>query len=56
MDRPGRTTPKASGRVARWVHWYNTQRLHCSIGQLPPVEFEARSPAGYDRDPEPEVV
>jgi putative transposase len=27
-------------QVARWVHWYNTARLHSSIGHLPPIEFE----------------
>ena len=27
-------------QVARWVHWYNTERLHSSIGHLPPIEFE----------------
>jgi transposase InsO family protein len=27
-------------QVARWVHWYNTTRLHSSIQNLPPVEFE----------------
>ncbi len=27
-------------QVARWVHWYNTSRLHSSIGHLPPIEFE----------------
>ena len=27
-------------QVARWVHWYNTDRLHSSIGYLPPLEFE----------------
>jgi transposase InsO family protein len=27
-------------RVARWVHWYNHDRLHSSIGHLPPIEFE----------------
>ena len=29
-------------QVARWVRWYNTQRLHSSIGYLPPIEFEQR--------------
>ncbi len=24
-----------------WVHWFNTRRLHSSIGDVPPVEFEA---------------
>lgn len=26
--------------TASWVHWYNTERLHSSIGDIPPVEFE----------------
>jgi putative transposase len=30
-------------QVARWVRWYNTDRLHSSIGHLPPVEFELES-------------
>jgi len=25
----------------RWVHWFNTARLHSAIGYLPPVEYEA---------------
>lgn len=27
--------------TAEWVHWYNTARLHSSIGMVPPVEYEA---------------
>ena len=23
-----------------WVHWYNTQRLHGYLGDVPPAEFE----------------
>jgi putative transposase len=26
--------------TASWVHWYNHDRLHSSIGHLPPVEHE----------------
>ena len=26
--------------TASWVHWYNSTRLHSSIGYLPPVEYE----------------
>ena len=26
--------------TASWVHWYNTTRLHSSIGYLPPTEYE----------------
>ena len=25
---------------AEYFHWFNEQRLHSSIGYLPPVEFE----------------
>jgi putative transposase len=26
--------------TANWVHWFNTDRLHTSIGMLPPIEYE----------------
>lgn len=26
--------------TASWVHWFNTSRLHTSIGDVPPVEYE----------------
>lgn len=26
--------------TAAWVHWFNTTRIHHSIGKMPPVEFE----------------
>ena len=25
-----------------WVHWFNTSRLHSSIGHVPPTEYEAK--------------
>ena len=28
--------------TANWVHWFNTDRLHTSIGMLPPAEYEDR--------------
>jgi putative transposase len=28
--------------TASWVQWFNTTRLHSSIGNLPPIEYEAR--------------
>ena len=27
--------------VAEWVDWYNTSRLHGSLGDIPPAEYEA---------------
>ena len=26
--------------TARWIHWYNTDRLHSWCGDVPPLEFE----------------
>ena len=26
--------------TAGWVDWYNNRRLHTSIGDIPPAEFE----------------
>ena len=25
-----------------WVHWFNTNRLHSALGDLPPAEHEER--------------
>ena len=27
--------------AAKWVHWYNTERIHSSIDNMPPIEREA---------------
>jgi len=27
--------------TASWVQWYNSERLHSSIGDIPPAEYEA---------------
>lgn len=32
--------------TALWVHWFNTTRLHSSIGYVPPIEYEAAFFAG----------
>src|SRR5256886_11979068 len=45
IEHPDRTC-SWSGRTeveretASWVHWYNTTRIHHSIGKLSPIEFE----------------
>jgi putative transposase len=26
--------------TASWIHWYNTERLHSSLGHTPPTEYE----------------
>ena len=42
-------------QVARWVHWYNTDRLHSSIRHLPPIEFEQQHRQARTAAPIPEV-
>lgn len=43
-------------QVARWVHWYNHQRLHSSIGDLPPLEFEHAHRQAQPVTPIPDVA
>ncbi|MCD2189318.1 integrase core domain-containing protein, partial [Actinomycetospora sp. SF1] len=35
--------------TAEWVRWYNYERLHSSVGYLPPVEWEAHYTAAVTR-------
>ena len=41
MKGPWRTLEQVELATARWVDWYNQRRLHSSIGNLPPAEYEA---------------
>lgn len=38
---PWRTVDELELATARWVEWWNQRRLHRSLGDLPPAEFEA---------------
>ena len=38
---PWRSFEQLELATARWVEWYNQRRLHSSIGDVPPAEFEA---------------
>jgi putative transposase len=39
-DGPWRTVDDLELATLSWVHWFNTQRLHSKIGNIPPVEWE----------------
>jgi putative transposase len=39
-DGPMRGLDDLELATCEWVHWYNTHRLHGSIGHLPPIEYE----------------
>ena len=38
---PWKTLSDVEMATAEWVDWYNTTRLHSSIGDVPPNEYEA---------------
>jgi putative transposase len=38
---PWRTVEDVELATSRWVHWWNTQRLHSACGDVPPAEYEA---------------
>ena len=38
---PWRTVDDVEFETLSWVHWWNHERLHTSIGDMAPVEFEA---------------
>ena len=38
---PWRSIEDVEAATARWVHWWNTGRLHSACGDIPPAEYEA---------------
>ena len=46
VKTPLKTVSDVEYATMAWVDWYNTRRLHSSLGHVPPVEFEA---AHYDQ-------
>ena len=40
MRGPWRTIEDVELSTLGWVHWFNTQRLHSAIGNIPPAEYE----------------
>jgi putative transposase len=39
-DRSWTSWRDVEAATANWVHWFNHDRLHTSIGDIPPVEYE----------------
>jgi len=46
---PWRSVDEVELATARWVHFWNTRRLHSACGDIPPAEFEAAYPAAQSR-------
>ena len=41
-EGPWRGLDELELATLNWVHWFNTTRLHSSLGYVPPTEFEAQ--------------
>jgi putative transposase len=41
QNGPWRTVDDVELATLAWVHWFNTTRLHGTLGDIPPAEFEA---------------
>jgi len=52
-DGPYKTIGDVEFATAGWVDWYNTRRLHSSLGYVPPAEFEQAHYATLTREPQP---
>ncbi len=50
---PWRTVDDVELATLGWVHWYNTQRLHGYLDDVPPAEFET---AYHDRQADQQLV
>lgn len=42
-DRVWRTRGQLELAIVAWVSWYNQERLHSSLGDIPPLEFELQA-------------
>ncbi len=52
-DGPYKAIADVEFATAGWVDWYNTRRLHSSLGYVPPAEYEQAHYAALTREPQP---
>ena len=52
-DGPYKTIADVEFATAGWVDWYNTRRLHSSLGYVSPAEYEQAHYATLTREPQP---
>ena len=53
QDGPYKTIADVEYATAGWVDWYNNRRLHSTLGNVPPVEYEQAHYAALNREPHP---
>jgi len=52
-EGPYRTIADVEFATAGWVDWYNNRRLHSTLGNVPPIEYEQVHYATLNREPQP---
>ncbi len=52
-EGPYKTIADIEYATAGWVDWYNTRRLHGSLGNVPPIEYEQAHYAALNPEPQP---
>ncbi len=52
-EGPYRSIIDVEFATAGWVDWYNNRRLHSSLGNVTPIEFEQAHYATLNREPQP---
>ncbi|MDV8079821.1 IS3 family transposase [Rhodococcus sp. IEGM 1370] len=52
---PYKTLSDVEYATAGWVEWYNNRRLHSSIGQMPPIEYETLHYSGLGTEDQPQL-
>ena len=52
-EGPYRTIADVEFATAGWVDWYNNRRLHSTLGNVPPIEYEQAHYATLNREPQP---
>lgn len=51
-DGPYKSLADIKYAIAGWVDWYNQRRLHGSLGNVPPVEYEHAHYAALNPEPQ----
>ena len=52
-EGPYKTIADVEYATAGWVDWYNSRRLHSTLGNVPPIEYEQAHYAALNREPHP---
>lgn len=55
-NSPLRTVDDVEWVTVEWVDWYNTQRLHSTLGNVPPEEYETSHYAGINQSTQMELT